>query len=266
MNKLYVENDTITKQELDGSIKLITEEKNDLFMVNRLFIEVVEDTELWIDYHALEKTKLEVLVQVNPHVKFMLYEVRSGKKMKIKYQYHLDEYADVQIHKFYCAEQVREFDIVHLNGMGSSINQIVKSIATDEEKYDMAVYHNAKKTTSKIVNHGVTMHDGSIIFNVTSVVPQNMKECLVSQQSRIITNNQKECKISPNLLIDEYDVEANHSALIGKFQDEELFYLQSRGIPKEMAISLLTKGFLCSMITEENMRKIIEDKISEYWR
>lgn len=266
MNKLYIENDTIIKQELDGAIKFITEEKNDFFMVNRLLLEVIEDTELWIDYQALEKTKLEVSIQVNPHVKFVLYEVRNGKKMKIKYQYHLDEYADVQIHKFYCAEQVREFDIVHLNGIGASVSQMIKTIATTEEKYDIAIYHNAEKTTSKIVNHGVTMDDGSIIFNVTNVVPQSKKGCIVSQQSRIIMNGRKECKISPNLLIDEYDVEANHAALIGKFQDEELFYLQSRGIPKEMAISLLTKGFLCSMITEENMRTIIEDKISEYWR
>lgn len=266
MNKLYIENDKIKQCQLDTTLQIALDEKNKLFSVNSIKIHVIKDTELWIDYHADEEIKLDVFIKVEPHVHLSLYEVRTGKRIKIQYKFYLEEYANVDVHKFYCTDKVREVDIVHLNGTGSKINFLLKTIAVNDEKYDMMVYHNAKKTESNIVNHGVTLKDGSIIFNITSSVPNGKKGCIVKEQNRIITTNNEKCKISPNLLIDEFDVEASHSALIGKFQDEELFYLQSRGIKKDDAISLLTKGFLCSYITNEDMLNKIGDGINRYWR
>ena len=46
------------------------------------------------------------------------------------------------------------------------------------------------------------------------------------------------------MLIEEYDVEASHSAKIGSFNEENLFYMESRGLNRKEAINLLTNGFL----------------------
>ena len=72
------------------------------------------------------------------------------------------------------------------------------------------------------------------------------------------------CIIKPNLFIDEEDVSANHSALIGTFKAEEVFYLMSRGISKKEADSLLTRGFLMKGINYH--KDILESLISKYWR
>ena len=45
-------------------------------------------------------------------------------------------------------------------------------------------------------------------------------------------------------LIDNYDVVSNHAAYIGKFKDEMLFYMMSRGISRDSAYHLLLNGFL----------------------
>ena len=45
-------------------------------------------------------------------------------------------------------------------------------------------------------------------------------------------------------VLDEYDVDAVHSATIGKFNKNEIFYLMTKGITKEESINLLIKGFL----------------------
>jgi len=50
--------------------------------------------------------------------------------------------------------------------------------------------------------------------------------------------------IKPNLLIDEFNVDARHAATIGKFSEEEIFYLMTKGITKKEAVELLIKGFL----------------------
>ena len=72
--------------------------------------------------------------------------------------------------------------------------------------------------------------------------------------------------IKNDLYIDEYDVNAAHSALIGKFSDKEMFYLQSRGITENEALMLLIKGFILSGIDLENIKGEINKKIEKYWR
>ena len=56
--------------------------------------------------------------------------------------------------------------------------------------------------------------------------------------------NNVKSTICPNLLIDNYDVLSNHAAYIGKFKDEVLFYMMSRGISLDVAYRLLLNGFL----------------------
>ena len=90
-----------------------------------------------------------------------------------------------------------------------------------------------------------------------------MKNCVIEQNTRMITLNQKKGIIVPILLIDENEVDASHSAHIGTFDEESLFYLQSRGIPLESAIYMLIKGFL---IDGSNHKDILETWIDQYWR
>ena len=50
--------------------------------------------------------------------------------------------------------------------------------------------------------------------------------------------------IKPNLFIDEYNVNAKHSAIIGKFNEEEIFYLKTKGLSEKQALDLLINGFI----------------------
>jgi len=49
---------------------------------------------------------------------------------------------------------------------------------------------------------------------------------------------------NPILLIDEFDCFANHGAAIGKINDEDLFYLMSRGLTKNEAFTLMLQGMI----------------------
>ena len=56
--------------------------------------------------------------------------------------------------------------------------------------------------------------------------------------------NDGKSTICPNLLIDNYDVDSSHGAYIGKFSEEKLFYLMSRGINREDSYRLLLESYL----------------------
>jgi Fe-S cluster assembly protein SufD len=55
----------------------------------------------------------------------------------------------------------------------------------------------------------------------------------------------------PNLEIETGEiVGAGHASTTGRFDDEQLFYLQSRGIPAEMARRLVIRGFFSEIINK----------------
>ena len=116
------------------------------------------------------------------------------------------------------------------------------------------------KTISDITTHGVNI-SGNLYFNVTTYIPKGMVSSVTNQNNRIINLTNNECTIRPNLLIDEYDVIANHSALIGSFKDEEIFYMQRLGIDKNTANKLLIEGFLKS-----KLNNTLSNNFKKYWR
>ncbi len=53
----------------------------------------------------------------------------------------------------------------------------------------------------------------------------------------------------PNLEIETGDIAgAGHASATGRFDDEQLFYLQARGITEEVARRLVVRGFLAAVV------------------
>ena len=57
---------------------------------------------------------------------------------------------------------------------------------------------------------------------------------------------------NPLLQIDEFDVEANHGASIGAIDDEDLYYLMSRGLTKTQSEQLIVTGYMNPIISKIN--------------
>ena len=261
MNKISVVGDYVSLKEGDDLINLTLSDKLDIFDVVKINIEVIGSTDIEINYSESSDTKLEITYNVLENINLNILEINESSNIKIANNFYIKENSVVNINKFYDTFSAREMDLVSLDGVNAKVNYSLKSISKKEQKYDVFVYHNYDKTESNIINKGANINEGSITFNLTGIVPKGIKGCILNQSSRIITFNDKKCTINPKLLIDEQDVIANHSALIGTFDEETLFYLMSRGISKENAIKLLVKGFL---LDEESDK--INKIIDKYWR
>lgn len=63
----------------------------------------------------------------------------------------------------------------------------------------------------------------------------------------------------PNLEIENGNIiGAGHASSVGRFDDEELFYLQSRGIPETEARKLVVRGFFGELVEEIGIPAISE--------
>ena len=110
--------------------------------------------------------------------------------------------------------------------------------------FNIKVNHNKSNTHSEVFNHGVNVKDNYLTYSVDGTVLKTSSKCICNQDNQIINISNGKSTIKPNLFIDNYDVDSNHAAYIGKFKDEVLFYLMSRGISKKSAYLLLLKSFL----------------------
>lgn len=253
MNKIILDNDI--NYELDNNIKYDFKDE----LIKKLNIKVLKDTTLEIYFNSQE-IKLDIQIEVEENVKLQLVEIKKNMKSKIQNKYILNSNSNIEIIKINDVSTINEKNIINLNGENANVNLILKTVCKDIEKYDFLINHNAKKTISNVTTNGLNI-DGNLYFTITTYIPSGNKDCICNQQNRIINLTEKECVIKPNLLIEEVDVVASHSALIGSFKNDEIFYMQRLGIDKSTASKLLIEGFLKNKISDK-----LAINFEKYWR
>lgn len=156
---------------------------------------------------------------------------------------------------------------ININGENSNVLLNISSISLGENIYDISIHHNNKNQVSNSYIHGLTINNNKIYIKNNGYIPKSSLKSILHQDNKIIIMNENNSKIEPNLFIDEYDVEASHGAYIGKFDEEELFYLNSRGLDDKTSYELLINGFLLNEFNiDDSLKEELKKKIKKYWR
>lgn len=185
-------------------------------------------------------------------------EENSNKVVKILLEddkrivYNIPQNASLIVYQY--GVNISNEVIINLNGDSAKVEFHYSMINYDNNKFNITVNHNFSNTRSDIYNHGLNVFSSSLNFNVTGFVKKTSDSCICNQENQIINLQDGKSIISPNLLIDNYDVSSSHSAYIGKFNEDEIFYLMSRGLSRKKSNDLLIKSFLinsCDLDSEE---------------
>lgn len=137
------------------------------------------------------------------------------------------------------------------------------------ENFTTQIIHFGKASEGYILKHGVMKDAASSIFNGIGKIEHGASKANAEQESRVLMLSEKaRGDANPILLIDEDDVTAGHAASVGRVDPIQLYYLMSRGIPKEEAERLVIYGFLAPVVKElpiEGVKKqlvsVIERKV-----
>lgn len=157
-------------------------------------------------------------------------------------------------------------------GNGFILNNFINNINSENSTYNLnglvklkdnticsnliKTVHNAKSSLSDIKYKHSLKDSSKAVFKAKSIVNesalfskafQNCSTILLSDDATIIAQ--------PHLEIFIDELEASHGASTGTLDKEQLLYLQSRGIPKDLAYEMLLKAF------EENISNNIKDEI-----
>lgn len=115
----------------------------------------------------------------------------------------------------------------------------------DTKRWDIEIIHAAPHTKSRTNIKGVVDGDGQAIVNGTIKVLPEAKgtEAFLEERILLVSPGAK-AEAIPNLEIETDEVKCSHAATVGKIDEEEIFYLQSRGIPVNQAKNMIVDGFL----------------------
>lgn len=182
---------------------------------------------------------MHVRAQVKQDAHFAHYSATKGGALTRSdfYVELLGEYSEVDLQGVWMLDQKRtshtEIRIEH-KAPNTRSNQHYKGVLKDKSRstFDGKIYVEsiAQKTEAYQLNNNLVLDLGAAAFS------------------------------KPNLEIFADDVKASHGATITELNDDEIFYLMTRGINKREAKELLTKGFTDAIVNQffdEEARRIV---------
>lgn len=153
----------------------------------------------------------------------------------------------------------------HLIGDGSEsdLKAVGLSWGRQTQVVDSNVVNFGSNSVGNIFQHGVILDRATLTFNGIGKIHKNAKNADAQQESRVLMLSEKaRGDANPILLIDEFEVTAGHAASVGRIDPTELYYLMSRGIPKEEAQRLAIRGFLGNVISNIPLKSIRDELVN----
>ena len=121
------------------------------------------------------------------------------------------------------------------------------------------VIHAAPHTQSSIVSKSISKSGGRAGYRgLVKIYPGAKGSKCAVRCDALILDDQSRSDTYPTMEIDEDDVEVTHEATVSKVSSEQLFYLMSRGINQDEAMSLIVRGFIEPISRELPMEYSVE--------
>lgn len=134
-----------------------------------------------------------------------------------------------------------------LSKEGSELEVIGRFWLKNKDSLDLnlTIIHAAPHTSARTSLKAVVEGRGVVNFNGTIIVQKGAQatDSFLEERVLLLSDTARATAI-PNLEIEANDVRCSHAAAVGKIDEEQLFYLTSRGLPRTQATRLIAKGFL----------------------
>ncbi|MFB6269011.1 MAG: Fe-S cluster assembly protein SufD [Halobacterium sp.] len=156
-----------------------------------------------------------------------------------------------------------------LNGESSETKIVGAFFGHDDQHFDLdsKVWHRAEHTTADLVTRGVIDdHARSVYEGVQDVGKDAWDTSSYQRENTLMLSDESEADASPKLIINNHDTEASHSATVGQVSEEDLFYMENRGLPEQDATNMLVEGFFVPVLEEvevEELRDELQERVHE---
>ena len=140
-----------------------------------------------------------------------------------------------------------------LVGAGASTRQVALYFAGGQQMHDFRTIqdHAAPNTTSDLLFKGAVQDQSKSVYTGLIRIRENAKGTNAFQTNRNLTLSEGAWAESvPNLDIETNDVKCSHASTVGPIDEDQRFYLESRGVRPEVAERLVVLGFFDEVLDQ----------------
>jgi Fe-S cluster assembly protein SufD len=148
---------------------------------------------------------------------------------------------------------VRIVPTVRFAGPGGRAELLGVSFAGDKQHFEgrLFVDHGAPNCTSNVLYKNALLGDSArtVWIGDVRIRPAATGTNTYEMNRNLLLSDGARADSVPNLEIETGDIAgAGHASTTGRFDDLQLFYLQSRGIPEDEARRLVVRGFFADVV------------------
>ena len=164
---------------------------------------------------------------------------------------------------------------VYYSGPGGEAELLGLYFADEGQHLEHRLFadHTAPRTKSHVVYKGALQGQGAHTVWVGNVLIRKVAEGIETYEENrnLVLTDGCQADSVPNLEIETGEIEgAGHASTVGRFDDEQLFYLRSRGVSESEARRLVVHGFFNDLIRkigvpsfEEKLLATVEEELSK---
>lgn len=157
-----------------------------------------------------------------------------------------------------------------IEGPGAHVKMYSLTVAEENQEFDQRTFqtHNAPNAVSDLLYKNALLDNSRSIFSGLIKVAEGAQQTDAYQTNRnLLLDPTAEANSLPGLEILANDVKCSHGATTGNVDENELFYMMSRGIDKRTAMKLMVFGFFEEIIEQadseelaDSLRELIRNK------
>ena len=192
-------------------------------------------------------------VQSDPFGAWNFHKTRVHLKRNARFNSANSYSGSVLVHSHFEVRLEEEGAEVTLNGVSvlKGKEQVHSFIRIHHEAPQCASHQHFKNV---INDAGRSSFDGTVIVNEGAQLT-NANQLI----NNLMLSDNCHADNKPNLMIFADDVKCAHGATIGQIDEDQLFYLQTRGLSKKFAKELLTRSFAESIVQTIQFPEVVKE-------
>ena len=138
-------------------------------------------------------------------------------------------------------------DNVYLKTPDSKVDMknVIINVSGEKQTFQYDIYHQKEATVSTMNNYAISKNNSLLDIKSNGIIEKKAKQAQLHQKTKgLIVDEYSIIEADPILKIKEFDCIAGHGASIGAINEDELYYMMSRGLSQEEAEKLIIAGFI----------------------
>jgi Fe-S cluster assembly protein SufD len=191
---------------------------------------------------------VELVVGENAHVRYLSVQEHGPRTWQVALQRaHLGRYSSLKSSVVALGgayARLRSESLLAGSGAESDLTAVYFGDGDQMLDFRTLQDHDAPNTRSDLLFKGAVEDTAQSVYSGLIRIRRNAQKSVAFQTNRnLVLTEGAEAKSVPNLEIEADDVKCSHASTVGPVDDDQLYYLATRGVPPEEAERLVVLGF-----------------------